>query len=486
MATSTHPVPDVKHLRGRLSALRRRLYTVTLLRGAGLVLAVFCLNAAVAGALDWRFHLPAFVRAVILVWTLACAAFCAFRYLYRPLSARTDDLSLALRIEESYPSLNDALATTVQFLDEPDALPPGESVSLRTEAMRRARDKINLCDFNRIVDTRGLWYMTLLRGAAVALVVLLAGVFPALAVTALARLADPFGAHDWPAQTRLTTLVAGPLDGAVALIGDDPVAPAADGPSLRVGRGQVFLVRGKLVRGNKENGIVPRRAVVQVRTESGSSENSCEVVADDDKNGGRFETKFDTTHYPRGFKFRVIANDAVTADYEVIVQQPPVLLPLDGKPSPQLNLDYPAYTGLPSPQALPPGLGDVEAVCGTAVTLRARADRPLRRAWIEYQPDLKFANLSAFLSPLGANDLAGVLALTAAGVTTFDTVPAKLDADRTHASPIRFLPEFSGLSMCCISRTTPVYATAGRSPCACTSTRRRLCSSNGRRRAKMC
>ena len=119
---------------------------------------------------------------------------------------------------------------------------------------------------------------------------------------------------------------------------------------------------------------------------------------------------------------------------------------------------------------MPPGLGDVEAVTGTVVILRARADRPLRRAWIEYQPDLKFANLSAFLSPLGASDPAGVLALTMRaasdlrhGTRRYSTPTAR----RSHP-----------LSACAdrpvraaLSRTIPACTTAVPSRCGCGPTR---------------
>jgi hypothetical protein len=442
MAIVTHPASDERHLRGRLAALRWRLHVVSTLRGLGWVLTVVLLSAAIGGVLDWRLHLPALVRAVLLVSTLAAGAYLAFRFLYRPLSKRTDDLSLALRVEENYPSLNDALASTVEFLDDPDALTGGISPSLREEAVRRSRDKIFACDFNRIVDTRGLPLALLALLVSTAAAALLVFLFPALALTAAVRLANPFGAAKWPPQTRLVALRAGPLDGPAKLITDEP-GSAIDASGLRIGRGQPFLVGGKLERGNKENGLIPKRAEVQVRPEGGTpSVHSCEVVADD--NAGHFEVKLDTAHFPRGFRFRVVANDAVTADYDVLVQQPPLLVPLDGKPSPQVMLDYPAYTGLSSPQALPPGLGDVEAINGTSVTLRARADRPLHRAWIEYQPDLKYANVSAFLAALGVTDAAGAVSLIAAGGAAFDTVAAELDASRTTLT-VRFLPSFSGL-----------------------------------------
>src|SRR5262249_50076446 len=109
-------------LQHRLAALRRRLRFVVTFRGACRLGALLFLAVAVAGLLDWRVHLPGAVRALVLVATLGGAGYVAFLYLLRPLAAPADDLALALRIEERYPELNDALASAVQFLERaPDA-----------------------------------------------------------------------------------------------------------------------------------------------------------------------------------------------------------------------------------------------------------------------------------------------------------------------------------------------------------------------------
>src|SRR5262245_50121405 len=118
MPTTTRPLPDGNRLRQRLSGLRRRRRFITVFRGASWLLTVLLATAAVAGVLDWRWHLPGLVRAVILVGTLAGAAYVALRYLLLPLAAADDDLTLALRVEEHYPDLNDSLASTVQFLEQ--------------------------------------------------------------------------------------------------------------------------------------------------------------------------------------------------------------------------------------------------------------------------------------------------------------------------------------------------------------------------------
>jgi hypothetical protein len=96
------------------------------------------------------------------------------------------------------------------------------------------------------------------------------------------------------------------------------------------------------------------------------------------------------------------------------------------------------------PQDLPDGSGNVEAVAGSSVTLRAAADRVLRAAWIEFVPETRFADLSAFLAPLGANHPGPMLTATAGGQTVWGIVPATLEEDRRRFS-VRLWPRTSGM-----------------------------------------
>src|SRR5262249_47386267 len=146
---------------------------------------------------------------------------------------------------------------------------------------------------------------------------------------------------------------------------------------------------------------IPDKATVQFRFDQlPPLVHECDV-ARDTGGVGRLATRVDAGRLPRTFRFQVFAHDASTPEYEVQVLPPPVLVPLDGKPSPQLRLWPPAYTDLPAPQDLPPGTGELEAVNGTRIVLRAAADRPLRHAWIEYQRDNRLPPLAAFLGSLG-------------------------------------------------------------------------------------
>ena len=100
-------------LQPRLAVLRRRLRLVVTFRGACLFLSLLLASSILAGWLDWRMpaHLPSLVRALILVTSLSAGGVILYRFLLEPLLSPTDDLSLALKVEDHYPSLIDSLAS---------------------------------------------------------------------------------------------------------------------------------------------------------------------------------------------------------------------------------------------------------------------------------------------------------------------------------------------------------------------------------------
>ncbi len=403
MPSAKRPVMDASKLRQRLAALRRRLRFVATVRGTGLLLTVLLATAVVAGLLDWHWHLPALVRAVVLIGTLVGAVVVAYRYLFRPLSAPSDDLSLALRVEEEYPGLNDALASTVQFLER-GARSESSSAFLEREAVKRALGRAAGCDFGKVVNKRGLVWAGTSGGVFAALATALSVLWPTPAFTAFLRLAHPFGDIEWPKKTLLEI----------------------EEPRLRIGRNEAFEVCGRV------RGVIPPQATVLFRFEGFPNlEHHCDIKTDE-SGVGQLHTSLPAGRVERNFRFQVKANDALSPEYRVEVLPPPSLVALDSKPSPQVQLVYPAYTRLPSPDILSPGNGNIDAVVGTAARLRARVDRPLRRAWIEYQPEEPSVVLGDILTQL------------AGGRPWWEPVPAVLEPDRCTFT-IDFTPTLSGM-----------------------------------------
>jgi hypothetical protein len=424
-------------LQTRLGAVRRRLRRVIVWRGTALLLTLVVGCASLAGLLDWDVHLPNLVRALFLVGILTGAGLVVYRTLFAPLRTSAGDLAIALRIEEKYPVLNDSLASTVEFLQQAPETRSGSPV-LRREAVVRAMRLAQGCDFNQIVNTRGLGVASVATIALLGAVTVLFVWAPAWTWAALLRLGDPYGEHDWPRQTQL----------------------ALNFP-VRIAAGQPFAIRGDIT------GVIPEHALIELDGMLTSQE-LFKIVQDESGKTGRLSAPLDVSRQEHDFRFRVHAGDAVDPPREgawhvVKVAQPPRLAVLNGLPSPQIELRYPAYTDKPA-QTLSPGVGRIEAVAGTVATIRGATDRPIRRVWVEHHPDIVSSpgladlpdngegraerdfpiNLTAsFLGPLGLRHPVETLALTAGGHAVWGRTHGTVAADgRTFT--IAFMPWISG------------------------------------------
>jgi hypothetical protein len=397
-------------LEERLGAFRRRRRAACAARGLGRLLPLVLGTAALAGCLDWGLRLPPLVRAVALTGGLWIAGRAAFRYLIFPLRSPADDLSLAFSLEKAYPNLGDSLASAVEFRRQPDSSDRFGSPVLRRETVRRALGEMDRLDFRRAADARGLaagFGLASLTGTAALLVAFL---YPGPVQTALGRLADPFGDLPWPPRTRL-----------------EVEAPA------QLARGSPLEIRATVT------GVVPPHAAAEF-DDGVALRQSHPVLREEGTDRGQLVVRRE--HVERDLRFRIQANDAVSGWYVVSVAPPPTLVARDGRPSPQVRLEHPAYTGL-APRDLPDGSGAVEAVAGTHVTWRAAADRPLARAWIEFRPEPAACTRAAVVALWGARDALGLLGRVAAGRQLWDPVPVRIDSSG-RLLEADFLPRLSG------------------------------------------
>ena len=112
--------------RCELAGLRRRLRLVVVSRGLACVVTLVLCSVILSGLLDWRLRLPGLVRALLLTGSLSAAVYIAYRYLLAPLWGRSDDLSLALRVEVPHRVLQRCLghAMTAHLLEERGTVAP--------------------------------------------------------------------------------------------------------------------------------------------------------------------------------------------------------------------------------------------------------------------------------------------------------------------------------------------------------------------------
>ncbi|MFL5342698.1 MAG: hypothetical protein ACJ8F7_21405, partial [Gemmataceae bacterium] len=419
MMPAVSPHVDPKRLFGRLARLRFRLRLVAVVQGVAAVAAILLGGAAVEGLIDWRFQLPALVRALALVSLLAAGGWAVIRLLLLPLRTPASNLRLALRLEQKNPHLNDILASAVQFLEQPD--PGDDAVSsplMRKVTVRRAMRMADECDFGDLLNLRGL--LLALLGLGAALVISLPPILkaPHAIPTALQRLLLPFGPVKWPAQTemRITSPEKFPF---------------------RLALGEALEVQAEL------RGTIPARATLSVWFEGmPPNDSTWTVSANEAGDRGGVAPRVEASRISRSFRVRLRANDADSGWLDVQVLPPPELVPLDGRPSPQIHLTFPRYTDLP-PRQLPDGGSSFEAVAGTSVQLRAATNRPIARSYVVCRPEHPTLSIAAALAPLAAGQALDAIGGAAAGHTVWEPVPVRIDRDG-RLLEVTFTPRISG------------------------------------------
>lgn len=406
------PRTDPHLLLARLGRLRRRLRVVETLRGLGYLVALVLGAAVLLGVWDRFVHLPGLVRAVGLVGTLSAAGVLVASRLVAPLKRSASNFRLALRLEQRYPQLADLLATAVQFLERPGDPDTSGSPVLRKATVTRAVQEARGCDFSTVLNVRGLWRSGLAAALALAAAVPLITLYPEQSRVALTRLLDPFGETQWPPRTRLTVT-------------------SPDRSPVRLARLEPVEIKAEFA------GELPDRATFSVWFEGSPPADTTWNVEH-----GKLAARIEANRVVQSFRYRVRAGDADSGWREAVVLPPPVLAPLDGRPSPQIHLTYPPYTGL-SPKALPDGTGVIECVAGTRVRLRAATDRPVANVYLVHRPDPPALPTAARFAPLAsASDLQTVGAFAAAGAAA-DPVPATLAPDG-RSFEIDFAPRLPG------------------------------------------
>jgi hypothetical protein len=412
-------------LLSRLATLRRRVRLLEGWQGICALLTVIVGAVLLAGLLDWWVQLPSLIRGGLLVAIVTASGVLAYRYLFVPLRSPCDDLTLALRIEEEFPELNDALASTVQFLTEPADSPGAASSSqaMRKKAVQQTALKAEQYDFSRIISYRGAIVLGVSLLAVAAVAAHFAYRHAEFSGIALLRLADPFGGHTW------TTV--------------DVNAPK------RIAVGQAFAVKATLA------GVIPALARVEIMNvgEDESKPEQRELRVQ--RETSSIFMPVDKTKYTRKFQFRVLANDGTfprqPGKWHVVdVLEPPVYANLGGKPSPQIDVYPPTYTGEEGPQELAPGTKMIKAWAGSAIVLRAATNREVEKVWFEYRPSTVHRDIPvpafravSLLGQLGATGPFSAVGDLFGGQTLWERVPAEMESDTVFK--VRFTAWNSGV-----------------------------------------
>jgi hypothetical protein len=408
---------DPTRLLQRFAALRWRLRIVTLMAGLASSLAILFSAAIIIAAIDWQFGLPAFVRALALAATLASAMWVFWQRSLRPLARGDNNFALAMRAEGCFPHLQDSLASAVQFLEQDQDDSKISSPLLRRIVIRLAIREADGCDFDRLVDYRSFW-----RGAACLTVSALALLSliqwaPQWSRIVAQRLAAPYGVSAFPSRTKIRF-----------------VSPAKFPHQQAVGI--PLMIEAEI------NGVVPERAQVSLLAEGIPATEQTWLIERKGDGAGSLIVRIEGSRIVRSMRIRLQVNDADTGWLEIHVSHPPDFAPIEGKPSPQIRLEYPAYTDLPARQ-LPFGATSWDAVVGTTVQFHAAVSHPVVRCSMQYRPESPTPLAAAACCSLASTNSLQLLGIAAITREATDPIPITLSDDGKLIAS-RFVPRLSG------------------------------------------
>ncbi|HEV8150614.1 MAG TPA: DUF4175 family protein [Gemmatimonadales bacterium] len=318
--------------------LRRGWRSRVLLEGtvklAGAVLLALLLGAGLTAL----FGASSNAVVVVRVAGYALIATALLRYLVLPALQRPDDARLALYAEERAPELKQALLSAVHELRTPEEARPSPALAARVveEALAEVR---------RLEAGPGLERPRVRRAA---------GVLGLLAATAA------------------FLLLAGPQilrDTARVLFIPWAEAAAAPAFSIEVTPGNASVPKGGALEVRARlHGFAAEAAELVLRADTGSDWVRLPMLKD--SAAAQFTTRlFDLV---RATEYFVEADGIKSPAFQLTVSNLPAVQRLS------LELRFPAYTGL-APEKLDPG-GDVAAVVGTTVTVRASVTLPAKSA----------------------------------------------------------------------------------------------------------
>ena len=191
-------------LKQKIVTLQRRLVWRQRAAAACRIVALTLATALALGAVDYVLRISDPGLRIIATFAVAAAATWAiYRWWYLPNRRPLHPLAVAQRIESRFPQLRDALASSIEFLEQSEDDATAGSAQLRRHVITHAQTEAEGLDLDGVIDRQPL------RRAARWLAVVFAVfafciAWDASAVgIALARLVAPMGSTAWPRDNHL-------------------------------------------------------------------------------------------------------------------------------------------------------------------------------------------------------------------------------------------------------------------------------------------
>ncbi|MBN1420774.1 MAG: hypothetical protein JXP34_18530 [Planctomycetes bacterium] len=326
---------SMEKIQEALDRIRGAWIRARLAEGSLVIAAIALAWVIIFFGLDNTFGLPAWLRIASLV-VLAGGVVAAFvAKIAAPLAREPDEEALAVMLERRFPDLEDRAINAIQLA----RTAPRRRFPLVRMIIRDADAFLGGARLRRLLPLARVRRWAIGAGALLLAVLAYRFVLPHHFENAFARFRSP----------------------------GEAIAPIG-GTAIRVEPGDIAVPRG---------GGFAVRAIPLGRLPGGArvrigDETEFPMTFD----GRLFVFSFRDIQEP--FRYAVDAGGARSRSFEVRVIEPPELVRIG------VRIEPPAYTGLPSRDE-DPSTGDVRALAGSTVTLRAVASKPLRSAALVFE-----------------------------------------------------------------------------------------------------
>ncbi|MBS0266267.1 MAG: hypothetical protein JSS02_30335 [Planctomycetes bacterium] len=351
-------------LEHQLTTLRRRVRHVLIANGISwtAIVAVGAILVACLG--DWLFHFDdPVVRLLLGLATAAGTGWIIHKRLWTPLRLTLSDVELAQSIEARFPEFADSLASSVQFIQSGQDSRLG-SPELQQAVVAATMNRLHGLNIHDVIQTRPVQRVLGIAAAVCTVAALSFLIDHSATTTALARLCQPFSGPHWPRQTNLRFLHEDltPLD-------------LEPGATLRMARGESL----KMIVENS-TGRLPAHVNLEVRRVNGTAEHKVQVeplrpTTIKSADGQHVAVAVGQLHgSTEDLEFRAVGGDDTDMEWRRLqVVVPPTLERL------QVTVTPPVYSGR-AVEHLPAGVGNLEGLVGSRVSISAQATTPLSRS----------------------------------------------------------------------------------------------------------
>src|SRR5580765_4110164 len=139
-----------------LNGVRRKVKFLSVAFGVGVVLACAVGMLLATVCIDYLLNLHAIPRLVVIVAALVGLGYVAIRWVVKPVLARLSLSDVAGHLESVFPEFDDRLRSTVDFVQNPEAIPGSEM--MKDRVVTEATTLVQKTDLNQAVITKPVWY----------------------------------------------------------------------------------------------------------------------------------------------------------------------------------------------------------------------------------------------------------------------------------------------------------------------------------------